>query len=227
MSSGRPRSGWRPGVSLRHMEPVDLLGWLAVLLTFLRLGSQPWHNLRSRQVEGLSAAAVGNNLVSDFGWLVYGLSVGLAPVWVVAVVLIPVNLLTLWIARSRIDRTAVLSTTLWSAALIGSWLVGGSPALGAVLVVSVAVILFPQVVAVLRLDRLGGLSLVTMAFALADAAAWGAYGLFTGDATLVVYGVVLAVGTGIITWRVIVTRTGPPAERPPAPRPGGAYTARP
>lgn len=213
------------------MEPVDLLGWLAVLLTFLRLGSQPWHNLRSRQVEGLSAAAVGNNLVSDFGWLWFGLSVGLAPVWTVAVVLIPVNLLTLWVARSRIDRTAVLSTTLWSAALVAGWLVGGTSGLGAVLVVSVAVILFPQVVAVLRLNRLGGLSLVTMALALADALAWGIYGVATGDATLLVYGVVLAAGTGIITWRVVATRPTPPGASPTgpqaAPASGGAYTADP
>ena len=224
---GWPRVGWQPGVSLRGMEPVDLLGWLAVLLTFLRLGSQPWHNLRSRQVEGLSAAAVGNNLVSDVGWLWYGLSVGLAPVWVVAVVLVPVNVLTLWVARSRIDRTAVLSTTLWSVALVGAWALGGAPGLGAVLVVSVAVILFPQVVAVLRLDRLGGLSLVTMALALADAGAWGAFGALTGDTTLVVYGLVLAAGTGIITCRVLATRPARRVAPPAAPPAGDAYTARP
>ena len=211
------------------MRAVDLLGWLAVVLTFLRLGSQPWHNLRSRQVEGLSAAAVGNNLVSDVGWLGYGLAVGLAPVWTLAVVLIPVNLLTLWVARSRIDRAAVVTTAVWSVALAGAWLVGGPTGLGAVLVVSVVVILSPQVVAVLRLDRLGGLSLVTMGLALADAVAWGAYGALTGDATLVVYGVVLAVGTGIITWRVVATRAAPPAgsAAPPATPAGRAYTSGP
>lgn len=213
------------------MEPVDLLGWLAVVLTFLRLGSQPWHNLRSGQVEGLSAAAVGNNLASDVGWLAYGLAVGLAPVWSLAVVLIPVNLLTLWVARSRIDRSAVVTTTLWSAALAVAWLVGGAPGLGAVLVVSVAVVLFPQVVAVLRLDRLGGLSLVTMGLALGDAVAWSLFGLARRDATLVVYGVVLAVGTGIITWRVVATRptigtVSAGASSPTSPA-TGAYTAGP
>jgi len=206
------------------MRAVDLLGWLAVVLTFLRLGSQPWHNLRSRQVEGLSAAAVGNNLVSDVGWLGYGLAVGLAPVWTLAVVLIPVNLLTLWVARSRIDRAAVVTTAVWSVALAGAWLVGGATGLGAVLVVSVVVILSPQVVAVLRLDRLGGLSLVTMGLALADAVAWGAYGALTGDATLVVYGVVLAVGTGIITWRVVATRA-PAAPAGSAAAPAGSAAA--
>lgn len=193
------------------MQPVDLLGWLAVLLTFLRLGSQPWHNLRRRRIEGLSAAAVGNNLVSDVGWLCFGVAVGLPPVWVVSVVLLPVDLLTLWVARSRIDRTAVVSTTLWSSALVGAWLLGGSSALGAVLVVSVAVILFPQVVAVLRLDHLDGLSLVTMALAFGEAGVWSVYGLLLGDATLFWYGVVLGVGTAIITWRVVATR--PPGQR--------------
>lgn len=223
------------------MEPVDLLGWLAVLLTFLRLGSQPWHNLRRRQVEGLSAAAVGNNLVSDVGWLCFGVAVGLPPVWVVSVVLLPVDLLTLWVARSRIDRTAVISTTLWSAALAGAWFLGGSSGLGAVLVVSVAVILLPQVIAVLRLDHLGGLSLVTMGLAFGEAGVWSGYGLLIGDATLFWYGVVLAVGTGIITWRVVTTRpslhhpapvAGPRAETvavpgPAAHPPGDAYTAGP
>lgn len=220
------------------MQPVDLLGWAAVVFTFLRLGSQPWHNLRSRQVEGLSAAAVGNNLVSEVGWLCYGLAVGLTPVWVVAAILLPVDLLTVWVVRSRIDRTAVVTTTVWSLALVGAWVVGGAPGLGAVLVVSVAVILFPQVVAVLRLSQLGGLSLVTMGFAMADAVAWAAYGLAVGDATLVVYSVVLATGTGIITWRVVATRrpasggASPPGPTPAASAasaasPGDAYTSPP
>lgn len=223
------------------MQPVDLLGWLAVLLTFLRLGSQPWHNLRRRRVEGLSVAAVGNNLVSDVGWLCFGVAVGLPPVWVVSVVLLPVDLLTLWVARSRIDRTAVVSTTLWSIALVGAWLLGGSSGLGAVLVVSVAVILFPQVVAVLRLDHLDGLSLVTMALAFGEAGVWSVYGLLIGDATLFWYGAVLAVGTAIITWRVLVTRpavspTGTsspspgevaPPSGPATSPPGDAYTAGP
>jgi len=219
------------------MQPVELLGWVAVLLTFLRLGSQPWHNLRSGQVAGLSAAAVGNNLVSDAGWLWFGIEVGLAPVWAVSVVLLPVDLLTLWVVRNRIDRTAVLSTSLWSAALIGGWLVGGAGGLGAALVVSVIVILLPQVIAVLRLDQLSGLSLVTMALASADAAAWTAYGVLTGDATLLLYGLVLGLGTGIITWRVVVTRSVPARSEgplsPPSstaadnPTAGGAYTSGP
>jgi len=216
------------------MQPVDLLGWLAVLLTFLRLGSQPWHNLRSRQVAGLSAAAVGNNLVSDVGWLCFGIAVGLPPVWVVSVVLLPVDLLTLWVVRSRIDRTAVLSTTLWSTALVGAWVLGGAPGLGAVLVVSVAVILLPQVIAVLRLDHLDGLSLVTMALAVGEAGVWSVYGLLIGDATLFWYGVVLGAGTAIITWRVIATRpaqasTGEvvPPSGPAPPSSSDAYTAGP
>lgn len=211
------------------MDAVDLLGWVAVALTFLRLGSQPWHNLRSGRVDGLSAAAVGNNLVSDLGWLTYGLAVGLAPVWVVAVALTPVNLLTLWVARSRLNGRSVLATGAWSAALVGSWFIGGAPGLGAVLVVSVVVILVPQVTAVLRLSRLDGLSLVTMGLAVAEAVAWGGYGLLTGDLTLMLYGVVLTVGAGIITWRLVTTRRrSARGDSPSAPlrRPGATDPAR-
>jgi len=206
------------------MEPVEVLGWTAVALTFVRLGSQPWHNLRTRRIEGVSAAALVNNLVSDAGWLVYGLAVGLAPVWVVAAVIIPVDVLALAVARSRADRWTAVSAVAWSAALAGSWLFAGTSGLGTVLVVSVAVGLAPQVVAVLRLPSLPGLSMVTVALGVADAVVWAAYGLATGDLTLVLYGVVLLAGKTVIGWRVVTTsRAGHPTTTA---RPRRAYTAR-
>lgn len=206
------------------MDAVEVLGWTAVALTVVRLASQPWHNLRTRRIEGVSAAALGNNLVSDLGWVVYGLAVGLAPVWVVAAIIIPVDALALVVARSRADRWTAVSAAVWAGALGGAWLAAGTPGLGAVLVVSVAVGLAPQVVAVLRLPRLPGLSMVTVGLGVADAVVWGAYGLATADATLVLYGVVLLAGKTVIGWRVVATgRTSPGPAAPPARR---AYTAR-
>lgn len=188
------------------MTGVELLGWLAVVLTFVRLGSQPWHNLRSGHLDGVSATALGNNLVSDIFWLWFGLEAGLAPVWIVAVLVLPIDVLSVVVVRARIDKWSVLSALGWTVALVGAWLVAGTGGLGAVLVISVAVVMAPQILAVIRLSRLTGLSLVTVGLSLADAAAWGAYGVMVGDATVKFYGVVLAVGALIIGWRVVATR---------------------
>lgn len=206
------------------MGAVEVLGWSAVALTFVRLSSQPWHNLRTRRIEGVSAAALANNLVSDLGWLVYGLAVGLAPVWVVAAIIIPVDVLALVVARSRADRWTVVSVTVWTLALAGAWLAAGTTGLGALLVVSVVVGIAPQVVAVLRLPRLPGLSMVTVVLGVADAVVWATYGLATGDLTLVLYGVVLLAGKSIIGWRVVATGRAP--RHAAATGSGHAYTAR-
>lgn len=188
------------------MTGVQLLGWLAVLLTFVRLASQPWHNLRSGQLDGVSVAALGNNLVSDIFWVWFGLEAGLAPVWIVAVLVLPIDVLSVAVVRARVDRWSVLSATAWALALGGAWWVAGVGGLGALLVASVAVIMVPQIVAVIRRPRLTGLSLVTVGLSLADAAVWGAYGAAAGDATVMFYGIVLAVGAAVIGWRVVLTR---------------------
>ncbi len=207
------------------MDVVTWLGWLAVVLTFARLGSQPWHNLRSRRVEGVSATALVNNLVADLGWLWFGVASDLPPVWVVASITLPVDLLSIWVARSNLTRASVASGAAWAVGLAGAWLLGGQGGLGAVLVFSVAVVLAPQVRAVLRLHQLRGLSLVTVGLAIADALAWGTYGALTGDTTLVVYGVVLLSGTSVIGWRVMATRTHRARTKGASDR-AAAYTSR-
>jgi uncharacterized protein with PQ loop repeat len=188
------------------MEPVDLLGWLGVAFTFARLGSQPWHNLRSRRLEGVSAAALGNSVASDVGWLVYGLAVGLPPVWVVAALVLPLGVISVVVARSRITPRSVLAVVGWSALLAVSWFAAGPTALGTLLVAGVAVTMVPQLVTVYRWPVLAGLSLVTVGLALADAAAWAAYGVLTGDAPLLFYGAVLATGSLLTGWRIVTTR---------------------
>lgn len=188
------------------MTGVELLGWLAVVLNFARLGSQPWHNLRSGHLDGVSATALGNNLVSDIFWLWFGLEAGLAPVWIVAVLVLPIDVLSVVVVRARIGKWAVLSALGWTVALAGAWLVAGVGGLGALLVISVAVVMTPQILAVIRLPRLTGLSLVTVGLSLADAAAWGVYGVLVGDATVKFYGVVLAMAALVIGWRVVVTK---------------------
>ncbi len=207
------------------MMVVQMLGVLAVVLTFARLGSQPWHNLRSGHLDGVSATALGNNLVSDVFWLWFGLQAGLAPVWIVAVLALPIDVLSMVVVRSRINRWTVASATAWTVALVGAWWVAGLGGLGAVLVVSVAVAMAPQMLAVIRYPRLTGLSLVTVGLSLADAAVWGVYGAMAGDVTLVFYGVVLAVGATVIGWRVVVTSL---SGRDGSAAPGvAAYTSHP
>jgi uncharacterized protein with PQ loop repeat len=206
------------------MDPLAWLGWLAVVLTFARLGSQPWHNIRSRRVEGVSVTALVNNLVADLGWLWFGIASDLPPVWVVAAITLPVDVLAVWVARRNLTRSSALSGSAWGLGLCGAWALGGQSGLGAVLVVSVAVVLAPQVRVVLRLNHLPGLSLVTVGLAVADALCWGAYGMLVGDVTLVVYGLVLMVGTSVIGWRVVTTRRrSGGTETAPGQRP--AYTA--
>jgi uncharacterized protein with PQ loop repeat len=206
------------------MEPVDLLGWLGVAFTFARMGSQPWHNLRRRRVDGVSVIALGNSVVGDVGWLVYGLAAGLPPVWVVAALVLPVGVASVVVARSLITIRSVAAVTAWSALLASSWILGGPIALGTVLVAGVAMSMVPQLLVVFRRSNLDGLSLVTVGLALADAAAWSAYGFATADGPLLFYGAVLATGSTLVGWRIVVTRRRTVT---PVGAPTHAYTAAP
>jgi uncharacterized protein with PQ loop repeat len=188
------------------MEPVDLLGWLGVAFTFARLGSQPWHNLRSRRLEGVSAAALGNSVASDVGWLAYGLAVGLPPVWIVAALVLPLGVLSLVVARSQVTLRSVAAVGSWSALLAAAWFLAGPTALGTVLVAGVAVTMMPQLMTVYRSRVLAGLSMVTVGLAIGDAAAWAAYGAATGDGPLMFYGAVLATGSLCIGGRIVTSR---------------------
>jgi uncharacterized protein with PQ loop repeat len=211
------------------MDAVDLLGWIGVAFTFARLGSQPWHNLRSRRLEGVSAAALGNSVASDVGWLVYGLAMGLPPVWVVAALVLPVGVLSLVVARSQVTLRSVVAVASWSVLLAGSWFLAGPVALGSLLVVGVAMAMIPQLAAAFRLSSLAGLSLVTVGLALADASAWAAYGAATAEAPLLFYGAVLGIASVVTGWRVLVTRQRSASgtrqrPTPVTPRQAPAYT---
>ena len=190
-----------------------MLGLLASVALLARMLPQPVRLWRTRLADGVSPLAAMNSVIADAGWLVYGLSVGLVPVWgMSALVLIPGVWTAALLVRvtTRRDLTAALA---WLAVVMACGLSGH---LGAVLALSVAVIQGPQVTRALRRSDLAGIAPATYWLSLADAGLWGAYGVAVGDGALVGYGVVLAAAAVTVLVRLALTRPMAPLYARPA-----------
>jgi uncharacterized protein with PQ loop repeat len=196
--------GYRAG-----MDGADLLGWAGTLLFLARLLPQPLKLRRTGHTEGVSPQALLNGEVSALGWVVHGLSVGLVPVWVAAVAAIPIDLWTLHHLRAHVELRHAAGACAWAAVLVAARVLFGPIGLGLVLGGSVVVNHVPQVWKAMRAPDLSGLSAGTWWIGLADAGLWGAYGLFTGDAALITYGVVLTTASVTILTAMRVKAPGP------------------
>lgn len=184
------------------MSP-DILGWTASAVFLTRLVPQPVRLLRTGVPDGVSPMAALNGVVGDLGWLVYGVGVGLVPVWTVAgVSLVPCLLMAVLLARSTTVHD-VLGAALWSGIVMTAWALG---ALGTVLGISVLVNNGPQVWVAVRSRNLVGLAPATWMIAIADASLWGAYGVATGDGALFGYGTALTASALVILARIWWTR---------------------
>ncbi len=154
------------------MSP-DVLGWIASAVFLSRLVPQPARLLRTGVADGVSPMAALNAVVTDLGWLVYGLVVGLVPVWAVAVVSLFPGFLMVTLLAKRTTGSDVLGAALWLGASLAAWRFG---ALGALLGISVMVNNGPQVWVSLKESDLAGIAPGAWLIAIADASLWGAYG---------------------------------------------------
>ncbi|MCZ7535638.1 MAG: hypothetical protein M5T61_06685 [Acidimicrobiia bacterium] len=181
----------------------DLLGWLASAVFLSRLVPQPARLLRTGVPDGVSPMSAMNCIVTDLGWIAYGLLAGLVPVWVVGIVSLFPGVLFVVLLLRRTTLRDLLGSAIWTGVIIAAWAIG---ALGAVLAISVVVNNGPQVWVAVRERNLVGLAPTTWLIAIADALLWGAYGVATGDGALIGYGVVLLVSALVILGRIRLTR---------------------
>lgn len=180
------------------MSP-EVIGYVASVVFLARLMPQPIRLARTGVPDGVSPLAMMNGVVSDVGWILYGLSVGLLPVWGVAVLALPAGIWTVVLLRRRITRTDLIGAGVWLFTIVIAWQVGR---LAVILGVSVIVNHGPQVWTAIRSKHLDGISRTTWLLALADASLWGGYGIATGDPALMGYGSVLLTGAIVILARI-------------------------
>jgi uncharacterized protein with PQ loop repeat len=178
---------------------AEVIGYVASVVFLARLMPQPIRLARTGVPDGVSPLAMMNGVFSDVGWILYGLSVGLLPVWGVAVLALPAGIWTVALLRDRITRNDLFGAAVWLTTILIAWQVDR---LAVILGLSVIVNHGPQVWAAVSSNHLRGISRTTWLLAIGDASLWGGYGIATGDPALMGYGGVLLTGALIILGRI-------------------------
>ena len=62
------------------MSPIDLIGFLAAVLTTASFVPQAWHTFRTRDVRGISLGMYSVFTAGVACWLIYGLLLGAWPI---------------------------------------------------------------------------------------------------------------------------------------------------
>jgi uncharacterized protein with PQ loop repeat len=149
--------------------------------------------LRTTQdLSGVSLAGPAIGAVTEAGWLVYVVEVGLwsaAPEPVLMVVA-DVALAVAITRRGGPLATALVAGVVWAAALIVVTTAGGWAALGAMLGIAYGVQMTPYVWSAYRVRQPTGIATHTWTMNLVEAALWGVYGLAHADAPIVLYAVI-------------------------------------
>jgi uncharacterized protein with PQ loop repeat len=178
---------------------AEVIGYVASIVFLARLMPQPIRLARTGVPDGVSPLAMMNGVVSDVGWILYGLSVALVPVWGVAVIALVPGVWTVVLLRSRITKQDLIGAAVWLATIAIAWQVGR---LAFILGLSVVVNHGPSVWVAVRSRSLEGIARTTWLIALGDAALWGTYGIATGDPALMGYGGVLLSAASTILVRI-------------------------
>lgn len=164
--------------------------------------------IRSRRVEGVSAAWAGISVAVNGWWAVYGLGIGdvsIVPVSVVSVM----AYLAIAVALVRYGdasalRTIGLMTGCGAAVSLVPMLalaLDGWATAGVVLGALYGVQLSPAVVAVYRAPDVSGVSTATWGIAFAEAALWGVYGFARLDA-----GILALAAAGLVMSALVLAR---------------------
>jgi uncharacterized protein with PQ loop repeat len=194
-------------VASRLMSP-EVIGYVASAVFLCRLLPQPVRLARTGVPDGVSPLAAMNGAIGDFGWVAYGLTAGLVPVWGVSVLALIPGLWTVALLRREASRQDLVGAGLWVGFIVAAGMTGR---LGLVLGGTVLVSLAPQLWRVLRSDDLGGIAPATWWIAIGDAALWGLYGVLEHDPALMLYaGILLSIAITVLV-RLWWTRTRVPA----------------
>lgn len=203
------------------------LGWLAAIAFVARLVPQPVKLWRTGLPTGVSMLAVLSGVVTDVGWILYGVTSDHVQIWLVSVVALVPGIWTAVLMWPHRTRAALIGASLWLVLVVATLPLG---AIGSVLAVSVVVNHGPQVWKVLRESDLSGIAVGTWGLAIVDATLWGSFGVLEGDRALIGYGVVLLACAIIVLGRVHWTARHRPTTPHPLPADvaeGLAYTPGP
>ena len=184
------------------MTGASLFGGLGTLVGLIRALPQLARLVRTRDVHGVSIDSTAASAAISFGWATYGLWTEQLPVTLATassgVVFLLITILALRLGRTPRELKAA---PVWMVVLVLSGALGGAPALGVLLPISVLVGNLPQVITAYRERDLSGLSLTTWSLSVTDGLVWGGYSLITGDLAIGVFGVLQTVTSFLIVER--------------------------
>lgn len=190
------------------MTPVLLFVPAATAIGLVRAVPQLARLLRTRDAHGVSADSAATSSVVSTGWATYGVLTA-QPAVILASGASAVMFALVTLAALRFGRRLgeMRAMPVWLAVLAAAGLLAGARGLGLLLPVSVLVANGPQLLVALRERDLSGLSPGTWLLSVLEALAWGTYGLFAGDRSIVVYGTLhLTTSAAIVALRVARSR---------------------
>ena len=184
------------------MDAAGVLGALGTLVGLVRALPQLVRLVRTRDAHGVSLDTAATSSVVSFGWATYGLLTDQLAVTLATgssgVVFVLITLMALRLGHHVVELRAA---PVWLVVLGGTAALAGADGLGVALPVSVLVANVPQLIVAYREPDLTGLSLSTWLLSVCDGAVWATYALVTGDAAILVFGVLQLTTSGAIVLR--------------------------
>jgi uncharacterized protein with PQ loop repeat len=187
------------------VEFAAVAGWAGGALVVARVAPQALRSFRSGNTAGVSVAGVWAWFANDLGWLVYGVSAGMAPLWLSSLVLLGLDavLLCAFVPVERFSRRSAPGLA-WLAAVVVAALVS-PPLLVLVLLGGAAAGTVPHAWEALVSDDLSGVVPVSWKLGVADGALWLCYGVLLGDVPVSVYAALTLATSLVVLWRVRVS----------------------
>lgn len=159
------------------MSLVAIVGLAACAAFVAELAPQPLRIWRTRSLDGISATGSGITLVTEVGWLIYGVHGGFVVVTLTALLAGTLKLWQFSLTRPHWTARNLRLVAGWAVAIaVGA--VSGT--LGFVLVGGLLLGLGPQALAVVRSPSIAGVSPWRWWLALCSGSLWVAYGLLSG-----------------------------------------------
>jgi uncharacterized protein with PQ loop repeat len=181
------------------MTFISVLGIAGTILGLVRALPQLFRLLKARQAHGVSVDTALTSAIVSSGWVVYALLTG-QPFVILATVpsAFIFALVTIFALRYGRRISEFKFAPLWLLVLVLAGILAGKNGLGMFLPVSVLVANLPQLFVAYREGNLADLSLGTWLLSMIDGLVWGAYGILTGDISIMLYGVFQLSTSGLI-----------------------------
>jgi uncharacterized protein with PQ loop repeat len=185
---------------------VPLMGFSAVALAIGLSLPQLIKLLRTREVSGVSLAAVANSTISFGAWTAYAVYIGDGWLLVSSAVGLPGQLLTAWVAwRQGASRAQLWLPMLWLISLFAVSSLDvllGTTFLPLIIGASVLWYVVPALIAAWGASSVTGIAAGSWWVLVAEGAIFLGYGLITTVGATVVYGILCLVGSAGVLLRI-------------------------